>query len=124
VCSSDLLPADAAAAATAVRRTFADVRDAYGLPAWADDPLLEAAARTWVADPAVPVADVARLAGLDPARTWRWECRGASVESCVDSIVWDVRARPGLLLEDALWGMVAELTPDGVHVVAAVGAPR
>jgi hypothetical protein len=117
-------PPDGAAAADAAHRTLDLVREAYGLPAYVSDPLLDAAARTWLADPTVPVSDVARITGLDAERTWRWDCRGSSVESCLDSIVWDVRARPGLLLEDALLGLAATVSGDGVHVAAAVGSAR
>lgn len=116
-------PMDAAAATERARAVMAEVRDAYGLPPFAPDPLLDAAARTWLVTPDAPVAEVARRAGLDPARAWRWECRGGTVESCLDSVVWDPRARPGLLLEDALWGLVAEVGPSGVRLVAAVGRP-
>jgi hypothetical protein len=116
-------PLDDAAAVAMAREVFAEVREAYGLRPLGADPILDAVARSWQSDPAMPVADVARLAGTDPARTWRWECRGSSMESCVDSIVWDVRARQGLLLDEVLWGLTAQVGPNGVHVVAAVGAP-
>lgn len=117
-------PADDAAATAQGREAVTQVREAYGLPPLEEDPILLAAARAWQADPSVSVAEVARRAGLVEGAAWRWTCTGTSVASCVDSIVWDVRARPGLLLHRGLWGLVAHVDGDTVRVVAAVGAPR
>lgn len=117
------LPGTSAEAEALARRAVDRVRDAYGLSPLQEDPILQAAARAWQVDGSVPVAEVARRAGLAPSSAWRWTCAGTSVESCVDTIVWDVRARPGLLVADGLWGVVAEVSNGQVRLVAAVGAP-
>jgi hypothetical protein len=113
-------PSDDRAAALLVDRLLAEVRDAYGLPPFEPDPLVDAAAKATAADRAVGVDRMAPWVGVDAADLWRWECHSTTAEGCLDAIVWDVRARPGLLAERGLVGRVAHVGPDGVGVVLVV----
>lgn len=95
---------------------LADVRDAYGLREPQLDTLLQNAV-TWAQlNPRVPVSDVAARVGVDPTDLWRFDCTQATVEDCLDPLVWDPRARPQLLASSLLLGVAADFAPNGVHV--------
>jgi hypothetical protein len=113
-------PVDDAEAARRVDQLLAEVRDAYGLEPYQQDPLLDAAVKATAADGAIGVERMSPWVGVAPADLWRWECHSTTLEGCLDAIVWDVRARPGLLAAQALVGRVAHVGPDGVGVVLVV----
>jgi hypothetical protein len=116
-------PRDEAEALREVDRRLAEVRDAYGLRPFDADPLLAAAAVRALQTPSVSVEDLAGPTGVPASRLWRMGCVGATVESCLDAVAWDVRSRPALLAERALVGRVAEVGEGGVHLVLVVGSP-
>lgn len=99
---------------------LAELREAYGFRPYADDLLLQTAARSAAADPTLDVKSIAPQIGLPPASVWRWECQAPTIEGCLDAILWDVRARPGLLSTRAIYGREIQLTTNGVRIVLVV----
>jgi hypothetical protein len=99
---------------------LADIRSAYGFRPYENDLLLQTAAQSAAADPNLDVKMIAPQVGLPPSNVWRWDCQAANVETCLDAILWDVRARPGLLASRALFGRHVSLTTSGVRIVLVV----
>ena len=86
------------------------------------DALLVAAVRSAADDPSVTAKDMAPRVGVRSDRLWRWECQAQTVEGCLDAILWDVRARPGWLVDRGLLGRQVQITTNGVRLVLLVGA--
>lgn len=97
------------------------VRDAYGMRPFVPDALLEAAVRSAADDPSVTAMDMAPRVGVRSDSLWRWECQAQTVEGCLDAILWDVRARPGWLVDRGLLGRQVQITTSGVRLVLLVG---
>jgi len=100
--------------------SLADVRDAYGLPPFERDPLLDAMARTVLATPKVSTATLASRVGIPAEDLWKFNCRGSTVETCIDSVMWRSDARPGFLAPRALFGLTAAVSPSGVDLALVV----
>ncbi len=103
-----------------VAAVLTDLRGAYGLKPWLRDAFLDQAAQGMLSNPEKTAKSVANTLGYAPDATWKWECRGRSVEACLDQILWDPRARPALLTDSEFLGLGAEVMRGGVHVVALI----
>lgn len=99
--------------------TLRGLREAYGMPMYGEDPLLDAALATSNGSAFDPKS-VAPQLGVSPANLWRWECQATTVEGCLDAVLWDVRARPGLLTRRAVFARQVELNTKGVRIVMLV----
>lgn len=99
-----------------------EVRAIYGARAWERDPMLDSAARSVLRDGTSSAHDLARRLGYDPALFARWECSAASVEGCLDKVLWKPQSRPALLGDTEVLGVAARLGPTGVHLVALIAA--
>ncbi len=95
------------------------IRDAYGAAPWIRDPLLDSGARALLAKTG-DVASLAAALGFDPDEAAKWECRGSTVESCLDRILWDPRSRPALLGDSRRVGYAAEVDANGLHLVTFI----
>jgi hypothetical protein len=114
------LPTDWQSADQLVVDRIADLRGAYGTAMYGDDLLLQAAAKSVADDPALDVRTLAPQLGIPAADLWRWDCQSTSVETCLDGILWDVRARPALLAAHALYGRDVQLNSAGIRIVLVV----
>ena len=103
-------------AAEQAHEILSRVRDAYGLRPPQVDSLLQTAVPWAQLNPNVLSTTIASRVGVEPADLWRFECTDATVEVCLDPIVWDPRARPALLADRLLLGIGADLAPNGVHM--------
>jgi hypothetical protein len=99
-----------------------DLRAAYGTRMYGSDPLLHAALRASVDAATFDTRAVAQQVGVAPESLWRWECRSSTVEGCLDQILWDVRARPGLLVDRGAYARHVELNTKGVRILLMVAA--
>jgi hypothetical protein len=99
-----------------------DIREAYGARMYNTDPLLHAALRASVDSEGFDTRAVAQQVGVEPGSLWRWECRSSTVEGCLDQILWDVRARPGLLVDRGAYARHVELNTKGVRILLMVAA--
>ncbi|MEZ4241421.1 MAG: hypothetical protein R3F59_35775 [Myxococcota bacterium] len=97
-----------------------DLRNAYGMRMYGTDPLLDAALKASVDAPTFDTRAVALQVGVEPGSLWRWECRSATIEGCLDQILWDVRARPGLLVDHGVYARHVELNTKGVRILLMV----
>ena len=114
------VPSTDAEAVDRVVSILADIRGAYGAPAWLPDVFLNQAAQNLMADPSKKVSAIASALGYPQEAMWKWECRAASVEACLDQILWNPRARTALLTDTEFLGLSAEVTGREVHVVALI----
>jgi len=92
------------------------VREAYGLREPQVDTLLQSAVPWAQLNPDLRPAEIARRVGIDPGKMWRADCTGSTVEICLDSIIWDPRARPALMSERMLVGIGADIRTDNVRL--------
>lgn len=117
--ASDLIGADDPIARAA---TLLDhVRNTWERPRWLRAALLDAAAQRVLADRSQPLE--ATLAGLGYAgvQVSLLECRGSTVEDCLDKWVWIPSLRSLLLdARDGDLGLAGEVDTRGVHLVALV----
>ena len=63
---------------------------------------------------------VARGVGYEPSTVGMWSCRGPSVESCLDKVLWNPRSRASFLGPQNEYGWVVEASEGQLHVVAVV----
>jgi hypothetical protein len=115
-------PADWQEADDLTVELLADLRAAYGARMYESDLMLEAVAQAAATNPDLDTRAIAPQVGVEPGNLWRWECQATTVEGCLDAILWDVRARPGLLAERALYSRYVELNTKGVRIVLVVAA--
>lgn len=113
-------PTSAAEADALAVQCLTDVRDAYGLAPFERDPILDAASRTVLATPLLTADELAAHAGIARGDLWRFTCRAATVETCLDGVVWRANARPGLLAQRALLGLTSSVTSSGVELALVV----
>lgn len=108
-------------AAAQVEEVLTKVREVYGLKPPQVDTLLQNAV-SWVrAEPDVTADAVGARVGFEPGHIWRYKCNEATVEVCLDAMVWDPRARPFLLSNNLLMGIGAAIVQEGVHVTLILG---
>ncbi len=100
---------------------LSEIRRVYGLRPWTRDPLLDAAARSGLNDATQDTQALSARFGFEPGELSRWECRGASIEACLDGVLWAPRARPALLGDTDLLGMATSFDGHTVHLVALIG---
>ena len=100
--------------------TVSAIREAYDLPTLQRSQLLDAAAQALLTDDQRDLAGVANGVGYNPQEVKRWSCRGPSVESCLDKVLWNPRARPAFLGTQQEFGWALEATQGQLHVVAVV----
>jgi hypothetical protein len=82
-------PVDAKAISERTGELLDVVREAYGLPVWRDDVVLETMALKVLDGKATAES----LSGAGLATVARWDCDDPSVEACVDRWVWDPARR-------------------------------
>jgi hypothetical protein len=104
----------------AFQTLFDSVRGAYGAEPLESDLLIGSAARAMMAQRTGSAAEVARHLGYAVDSTWRIECQARTVESCIDQMLWNPKARPAMLVDHGHLGVSAELTSSGVHVIALI----
>jgi len=100
--------------------TVSAIREAYDLPMLRRSQLLDAAARALLQDDERDLAGVANGVGYNPQEVGRWSCRGPSVESCLDKVLWNPRTRPAFLGTQQEFGWALEASQGQLHVVAVV----
>ncbi len=100
--------------------TINGIREAYDLPSQRRADLLDAAARALFEDGKRELSSVARGVGYEPATVGMWSCRGPSVESCLDKVLWNPRSRASFLGPQNEFGWVVEASEGQLHVVAVV----
>lgn len=95
-------------AVTEFSRQLEQVRDTYGLSPWYRNILLDKAAKNGL-KPDGSSENSARAIGYSDSE--RLACESATIEDCLDSIIWDPELR-GLLLSDAPgeWGIAAKVS--------------
>ena len=111
-------PVDNEALERDFRSLLFEVRGAYGRGPLTEDLLISSAARSMLANRAGGAAEVAEKLGYPKDSLWRVACRARTVESCMDQILWNPEVRPALLLPEGHLGIAAELTAQGVRVIA------
>lgn len=114
------LPSDWQETDALVVQRLGEIREAYGYAPLESDLLLESAATSVAEDPSIDVSSLAPRIGVEKGDVWRLECQAPTVEACLDEVLWDVRARPGLLAPRALYGRQVRLTNSGVSVLLVV----
>ena len=117
---SGMAPPDAAllpSADDSVDQRLFEVAEAYDLPDWSRDDLLDAAARSIVRPDADADAVTASLRGQGYGAVW---CAAPTRADCLSGLVWSPRGREVLLDRDyAIYGL-AESATDGRVTVAVV----
>ena len=103
-----------------LQSTIAGIREAYDLPQQRRAELLDAAARAIHEDGERPLSNVARGVGYEPDTVGMWSCRGPTIESCLDKVLWNPRARGSFLGLQNEYGWVVEASEGQLHVVAVV----
>ena len=114
-------PGNAQVAANQVQEVLSRVRDAYGLRPSQVDTLLQNAVRWAQSEPSLTATSIGRRVGFEDGNLWRYDCTKATVELCLDPLVWDPRVRPYLLASSLLLGVGADIAPNGVHVTVLLG---
>lgn len=116
-------PASGDHATTEFRALLNEVREIYGRAPYAEDLLIQSAANALVDKTTTSSAsELAKTLGYDQDRTWKLSCTARTLADCADRLLWNPRARPALLVEQADAGLAAELVAEGVHVVVLVAA--
>jgi hypothetical protein len=100
---------------------LSEIRGIYGLRSWDRDPLLDAAARSAMSDPELNAMALSRRLGFEPGQLSRWDCRGPSIEACLDEVLWAPRARPALLGDTDLLGLTTRTEGNQVRLIALIG---
>jgi hypothetical protein len=98
------------------------LREAYGAAPWVAEPMLDTAARAVLGGSDITTSRLAKTLGYDEERFSRWTCTAGTLEDCIDRIIWDPRARPGLLGETEFIGLAGHIDAKGVHLVILVAA--
>jgi hypothetical protein len=87
---------------------LADARDSYGLLPWSEDPYLTSTAASLLENPSAPDEEESTKA---------WQCRGRTVEDCVDQMIWIPAYRTALLNPDTQYvGAAGHLSEEGVEL--------
>lgn len=71
-------------------------RDAYDLPRWTSDPILDGAAQQLLDSGVEAAPDLLSSMGVPPPHV-AWSCKGRSPEACVERWVWSPKQREALL---------------------------
>jgi hypothetical protein len=102
-------------------RLLLHVREAYRVPAWKRDALMDSAARALAEDGRRDLVTLLTPLGVDPSSAAVWTCDDTTVENCLDRWVWDPRLRRVLLdpLSDLL-GIHGVVDARGVHLTAVI----
>lgn len=98
-----------------------DIRLAYGVEGVQRDFMLDAGARSLLSGGSTTAAGVLESLGLAPANTATWVCDGASIEGCLDTMIWRPENRLALLDEGTMLGLAARVDPQGVRLVGILG---
>jgi len=111
-------PQNGAVAERRAKDLLTQVREAYNLNPPGEDPMLQGAVPWAMANATGTTApEIARRVGVDASDLWRLDCRAATVEACLDQILWDPAARPALLANRVWWGAGATVNSDGVRML-------
>lgn len=100
---------------------LSDIRLAYGVEGVQRDFMLDAGARSLLSGGTTTPAGVVGSLGLVPANTATWSCDGASIEACLDTMIWRPENRLALLDEGTMLGLAAAVDPQGVRLVGILG---
>ena len=99
---------------------LATVRDVYGAVPLERDYMLDSIARSMLSAEGSSARETIDRLGLDAPSTAVWECRGTTVEACVDGVVWNPHNRLALLDDRSTLGLAAEVDGSGVHIVGII----
>jgi len=108
--------ADAAEAEEVTAELLASIRDAYGLPMWTRDPILDATAQRLLAEPGANTKTVLASLGISEP-VYAWSCNASGVEACLDTVVWKPSERRALLSADTTYlGIAAAMEAGKVRI--------
>lgn len=102
-------------------RLLAEIRLAYGVEGVTRDFMLDAGARSLLGGGTTTAEGVVGSLGLTPANTALWDCRGTTIEACLDRMVWRPENRLALLDANSALGLAASVDPEGVRLVGILG---
>ena len=108
---------DANEALARATQLLATIRSAYGSPPPARDFLLDAGARSLLAQPDSDVAGILGSMGIPRADAAVWDCNGGTIEVCIDAMIWIPENRRALLDDTARLGLAASVDGGGVRLV-------
>lgn len=94
-----------------------NIRQSYGAEGLERDFMLDAGARSLLSGGSTTRDGVLGSLGLAEEQTALWQCDSATVEACMDRILWMPDNRAALLHDDSDLGLAAEVTPGGVRLV-------
>ncbi len=98
-----------------------EAREAFGLNPWRRDPLLDSGARALLGG-RTDAASLAESVGFSPSRATLWSCTGATVQTCLDSLLFDPRHRPDLLAPTTHFGLATDSVREGELAISLLFA--